>query len=189
MKNNCDDDEECKEDNDDDGGEQGEEVHGPHPTTRHRPPGHHCPLRPCRCNITHSQCGTLLPVPVGPVAKVWAPPSRPSKSSCLKAERLNTSCLKTGKLNTSCLKAGKSSTIPQVDGNASLSESESEEALATDDNNKENGENDTDRESDRESNENPDESEYQTDDEVDSEPVRATLVPSLPSHPGAPLQL
>ena len=107
----------------------------------------------------------------------------------MKAGRLNTSCLKAGRLNTSCLKAGRSSTIPQVDGNASLSESESEEALATDDNNKENGENDTDRESDRESNENPDESEYQTDDEVDSEPVRATLVPSIPSHPGAPLQL
>ena len=69
MKNNG-------EDDDDDEGdeEQVEGVHGPHPTTGLRPPGHHCPLRPCRCNITQSQCGTLLPVPVGPGAKVWALP-------------------------------------------------------------------------------------------------------------------
>ena len=60
-----------------------------------------------------------------------------------------------------------------MDGNASLnSECESEDALANED--KEDGQNDTD---------------FETDDEVDSEPVRATLVPSIPSHPGVPLQL
>ena len=96
-------------------------MHGPHPTTRHRSPGHHCPLRPCRCDTAHSQCEHLATRASGACGQGVGNPSRPSKSSFLKA----------GEMKRGFLKAGKQETVIQLDGNISLnSESESEEEPA-----------------------------------------------------------
>ena len=85
MKNNSDDDDE----------QQVKGMHGPHPTTGHRLPGHLCPLRPCRCDTAHSQCEHLATRASGACGQGVGAPSPLSK------------------------------TILQLDGNASLqSESE-----------------------------------------------------------------
>ena len=51
-----DEDEHDHDEQDEDGGGA---KPGPHPNTRHRSPGHHCPLRPCRCATAHPQCEHL----------------------------------------------------------------------------------------------------------------------------------
>ena len=155
MKNNSKDDDE----------QQSERVHGPHPTTGHRPPGHLRPLRPCRCDTAQSQCEHLATRANGACGQGVGAPSHLSKSSFPKAgKQSSSSCIKAGRSNISCPKAGSPEKIPQVDGNASLN-SESED------------------------DQNDKHTDYETDDEVDSEPVRATLVPSISTNPGDPLQL
>ena len=93
-------------------------MHGPHPTTGHRLPGHLCPLRPCRCDTAHSQCEHLATRASGACGQGVGAPSPLSKISSLKD----------GPEKRSFPKAGRLETIAQMDGNESVaSESESEE--------------------------------------------------------------
>ena len=113
-----DDDEDYKADDGDTVEQQVEGVPGPHPTTRHRSPGHLRPLRPCRCDTAQSQCEHLATRASGACGQGVGAPSPLSKSSLLKA----------GAVKIGFPKAGRVETIPQVDGNVSVaSESESEE--------------------------------------------------------------
>ena len=167
-----DDDEDYKADDGDTVEQQVEGVPGPHPTTRHRSPGHHCPLRPCRCATAHPQCEHLATRASGACGQGVGAPSPLSKSCCLKIEELK----------RSFPRAGREENIVQLDGNTSISnesrsETNEDESTSKDEEIIENEvTEDEDDDDESESEENSEESDYDTEDEVDSEPIRPVLI-------------